>query len=972
MKNSALAFLLSLVLVFNSHAFVKEFPPLLRNFTDKDYNARFQNWDITQDSNGVMYFANNGGLLCFDGYSWNLSPLPNGTILRSIYFDDDRIYNGTYKSFGYFQKNDRGEFDYHPLFFPNDFNDNERIDGNEEIWKILKWNNLILFQSFDNIYSYDPSTGKVDLISHRIKEEEQGETNQILNPLFIYTDGNSLFAQRSNGGFYKYENSVWIPYWTIEQLGSPIMGFISPSENPETNGSVVDGTLLLTRNSGLFKVKDNQPYKFKTEIDAIIEDAQINRVCTYHDGSIFIGTIGKGLLHIDSEGKLIEQFDTSNGLNNNTILGIMEDMEGNLWVALDDGIALIYSGLPIKILSNTSRYKNTDIGMVYGIGSYDNRISLASNQGLYYIDTDGNLTFEEELKGQNWFVSSFDNQTIIGGNDETLLLNKDRSSLKYPFSGTAIKMGRIHNKETLILANYHDLHVFFKSDDGNWFYNDVIRTLGDPIRQVEIDNDGTIWCGHLANGLIKLKLDPSLTTIVDRTDFPSLINKDTSESLFLFKLAGTIYFTNGHGIYKWNDDIQDFEKAESLGILNKIPFIKTVTTVDDDSFWVACANAYHFIKKETNGNYRIDYSVPLDIFRRINNGENSFVFCKDRKAYLSLNGGFAEVEMEKIPSNTVNFPLMINKVGAFNETGQFVLYPISNNPDPSFDYDNLYIELSHPNYSGTPLSYRFELRSGSQVLDTICNLPQMRYPNLSWGNNYLHCEVLDINGNVVREIDYNFHVKRPWGLNWWAIALYVLIVIALTWLVSGILERRRRKKKQHEYEEAKAIQDARIKEQELMIARQQRQLLESELSEKSKELASMALGAYARQQAIDNMKQSLADLKRKGKFSEGAEKVLDDISKSSGDNRVFWDTFEKNFDLIHEHFFRNLRQAYPSLTSSDLKFCALLRMNMTTKEISRFTNLSVRGVETARYRLRKKFALLPDASLVQFLIDFNM
>lgn len=378
------------------------------------------------------------------------------------------------------------------------------------------------------------------------------------------------------------------------------------------------------------------------------------------------------------------------------------------------------------------------------------------------------------------------------------------------------------------------------------------------------------------------------------------------------------------------------------------------------------------MKKDDNGEYVITYSIPLEIFRRRNNGDNSSVFFNGNNAYFSLNGGFAEVSLEKIPEEPIKFPLTINKIGAYNEAGKLVTYPVTDSSKPSFANDNLYIELSHANYSGTPLSYRFRLESGSQVLDTICSEPRMHYPNLSWGNNSLHCEVLDINGNIVRELDYNFNVKRPWPLSWWAITLYVLIVIAITWFVSRIIEQRKLRKRQHEFEEAKALQDARIKEQELMIAKQQQQLLESELSEKSKELASMALGAYARQQAVDNMKQSLADLQRKGKFSEEAEKVLSDITKSSGDNRVFWDTFEKNFDLIHEHFFRNLRQAYPTLTPSDLKFCALLRMNMSTKEISRFTNLSVRGVETARYRLRKKFALPAEASLVQFLIDFNM
>ena len=79
----------------------------------------------------------------------------------------------------------------------------------------------------------------------------------------------------------------------------------------------------------------------------------------------------------------------------------------------------------------------------------------------------------------------------------------------------------------------------------------------------------------------------------------------------------------------------------------------------------------------------------------------------------------------------------------------------------------------------------------------------------------------------------------------------------------------------------------------------------------------------------------------------------------------------KNFDMIHKNFFRNLRKQYPSLTASDLRFCALLRLNLSTKDIAQFTNLTIRGVETARYRIRKKLAIPGNINLVDFLIDFT-
>jgi DNA-binding CsgD family transcriptional regulator len=149
-------------------------------------------------------------------------------------------------------------------------------------------------------------------------------------------------------------------------------------------------------------------------------------------------------------------------------------------------------------------------------------------------------------------------------------------------------------------------------------------------------------------------------------------------------------------------------------------------------------------------------------------------------------------------------------------------------------------------------------------------------------------------------------------------------------------------------------------------------MLEAELSEKGKEIAQMALGVYSREQVINNLKESISTQQGSEEgFSRKQMKELLSRIKSDMSDLEFWHIYQKNIDLIHEHFFRNLRERYPSLTHSDLRFCALLRLNLSTKDIAKFTNLTVRGVETARYRLRRKFNIPSDMSLVTFLIEMK-
>jgi len=83
-----------------------------------------------------------------------------------------------------------------------------------------------------------------------------------------------------------------------------------------------------------------------------------------------------------------------------------------------------------------------------------------------------------------------------------------------------------------------------------------------------------------------------------------------------------------------------------------------------------------------------------------------------------------------------------------------------------------------------------------------------------------------------------------------------------------------------------------------------------------------------------------------------------------------WKQFEFHFDQAHENFIKRLKKNYPDLTQADLKLCAYLRLNLSSKEIAPLLNISLRGVEVRRYRLRKRLNLNTEDNLVEFLLNF--
>ena len=106
--------LLFLLLLIPGFLFSQELPPI--NFYSTDlYQAENQNWSISQAPNKNIYFANNGGLLEFNGARWKLYDSPNETIIRSVKVVNERIYTGSYMDFGFWKKNVFGLLEYTSL-----------------------------------------------------------------------------------------------------------------------------------------------------------------------------------------------------------------------------------------------------------------------------------------------------------------------------------------------------------------------------------------------------------------------------------------------------------------------------------------------------------------------------------------------------------------------------------------------------------------------------------------------------------------------------------------------------------------------------------------------------------------------------------------------------------------------------------------------------------------------------------------
>jgi DNA-binding CsgD family transcriptional regulator len=122
---------------------------------------------------------------------------------------------------------------------------------------------------------------------------------------------------------------------------------------------------------------------------------------------------------------------------------------------------------------------------------------------------------------------------------------------------------------------------------------------------------------------------------------------------------------------------------------------------------------------------------------------------------------------------------------------------------------------------------------------------------------------------------------------------------------------------------------------------------------------------------LQKIKSEIQNIAKASKDTATAKQLRTVVRKISTDERLDedWQYFARHFDQVHGQFLQRLREKYPQLTPKDHRLCAYLRMNLASKEIAPLMNISVRSVEVARYRLRKKLKIDNEVNLVEFMME---
>jgi transcription initiation factor TFIIIB Brf1 subunit/transcription initiation factor TFIIB len=933
-------------------AFSGKYP--IQNFTSSDYKAGIQNIDFAQNRNMTLFVANNLGILSYSGQSWERHGTQTGKKQRSLAFDEKsgRLYFGSQGEFGYF------DGDWRLVSLQNQIP--ASAPDFDEVWDVFLLHSKVYFCTFQGIYVYDGQS--VSVLAHPDGFNRTFRTN------------GKLFAQSRQGQLLEIKDQeLVIPTYLRNSGKETIAGVIAQ-----------DGGFLVMYNSGKIEFANSFGVTGKYDgLSRVLQGKYVNHVLQLSDTRLAISTQTAGIFLFDLQKQVIENISTKEGLLSNVCLRAFQDYSGNLWVGMQNGIALIDINSPMRFINQDINIQ----GSGYEAYQRDEGTYYTTSNGIYFLEKNASRSvFLKGTEGPAYGMQSISGKLYAGHHTGLFLLaNGQAKRVAYTHGLWQVKQLQA-NPGYAIGGTYSGLYLFKVNEKMELQGIGKVSGFEESSRFFEEDREGRIWVGQFYKGLYQLTLLPDLTaaTVSKMTLAEGL---PVVDQIILSRIDNELYVGTPKGLYMIDQTNNRIIKSETFSRVIGEQQVYLLAQDYQKNVHVYTEGMAGFFKQISADNYTF---VPSSLFQQrysFNNDLLNISINTHNGVLFNANEGFIHYRPELENRLAEEKPLMVRKV--VNVAEGSMLYqrnPFETKPDTllpltvSYRAKVLQFEVDAFQFNGVSNQlFRYYLKGFDEGYGEWTHAPNKEYTNLREGNYAFSAQTKNYLGQIITSKPVLLKVEPPLYRSLLARIFYVALGILMLVLVSRLQKQRYKQK-------TLAIEDAKHKEllkkqQELTEIEQQkdravRQMeedkMKSELRHLNSLMAASTMNLVVKNEFMETIKQELEEVKRKGKSIEtkqALEKIVREIDTTLR-LQEDWEQFEYHFDQVHGDFLNRLREHFHDLTPNEQKLCALLRLNLSTKEISNLMSISLRGVEIARYRLRKKLGLDLGQNLSKFILEY--
>lgn len=912
----------------------QELPPIVA-YSPSDYGADNQIWDISQSSENIIYAANSQGLLEYNGARWELYPVPNNSIIRSVNVINNKVFTGCFMDFGYWERDSFGSLYYTSLIDQFGIN----LEEDEEFWNITELNGWMIFQSLSRIYLLDLENKESKII------KSDAQISQMIN------FNKTIFFQKAGVGLFKIEN-----------------GDVKLVNNDDIlkRNKVIDifklekQVLVLTSNEGIFKLNETllSPWTLDDEIN--INDITVYSGEQLHDDTIILGTISNGMFHVNIDGVLIDRFNKNNGLSNNTILSVFEDNENNIWLGLDYGLNYISRNSKFKIYLNTQG----QLGTIYNAIIFEDLLYLGTNQGLFFKKINTNDTFKlvPETNGQVWALKKMDNKLFCGHDSGTFTIKNGMIIEKITNAIGTWDFKEVPNMSNMILqGNYNGLYLLEKVGE-NWRFRNRLEGIDMSCRFFEFFDD-QIFVNHEFKGLYELSYNENLNR-VQSLNISNTVEKGIGSSLLRY--SDKLIYSSSKGIYSYDETSKFLPDSTFASLYAPYKSISTLLEINGESnkLWRFADDNILIISPGSISSIPQIEIIPIsENLRNVVAGFENLSKISNEEYLIGTSNGYI-IYNKDVPDTQVDYNIQLNSVHANKLEGPKTKLNFTEETLLPNKTNNIEFSYSLPFFGKIINSkYQYQLIGLSDNWSEWSTESKQLFENLPYGSY-----TFNVRGKVGNKLtkniaSFNFEIERPWFLSNMAIAIYILISLITILIIHNFY------RAYYVRQQSKLLEDAQRKielnemETSQKLIELKNEKLKQDVENKSRELAISTMSLIKKNEFLNRVKNEL-------KAAENPKiKSVIKLINNNINNTDDWQFFEEAFNNADKDFLKKIKTLHPNLTPNDLKLCAYLRLNLSSKEIAPLLNISSRSVEVKRYRLRKKMNLSHELSLTNYILE---
>jgi hypothetical protein len=905
--------------------------PDIVNFTTKEYKSHSINYCFTQDSSGIMYIGNAYGLLEYDGQNWRKIGLVDGKSALSVDIDKNgRVYIGSSSEFGYLTKNESGLNTYVSLkskLPKEDIN---------EILDLICVDDAVYFRSLYTVYRY--------------KDNEVEQLTELSKDHLIYYLGihqKKITASQQGVGILNFSQSGrTISHENVKDF--EIRNILSFNNIK---------TLFLTTNQVIY---ENDPDLFK-KVNQQLKNVQISCALKINESEFLIGTINKGLYHLNTKGEIISNFNMSTGLQDNFIHDLFLDNFGNVWLAYNNGIGFLKWNSPVRYIPPSMGIE----GMGYCAVVKGDTLFTGTSNGLYYLPK-----WESSLKKQKAFkkikgitgiindVAVHRGKLVVCQAAEVYQINgitPTRISNGYWFGAWVWK--NHHQDQNKAYAGTYIGISNYELENGAWKFRNHVKGFSESSRVFEVDKRGVFWIVQGNKGLYRLELNESrdsAVSIINYTDIMNVGSQDYFNDIFSYH--DSIFVSSyGHTYFIKEDSLVPLMNFEKLRYKSH-----RIRKYKEDGLYAIYDDQAHILNN-SSGHWKVQNS-PVSFLKSYLVGSAEFFYEVAKNVFfIGTQDGFATYTV-KNETKTEETPCLIRGVELLNPSGDSLIYNNKPSSRAEFLYKNNNIRISYaiPLYGNNKqISYETRLYKNGKAMhqwQVVQEVNFKEYTNLKEAV-YTFTVRAKKGDEVAGSTAFDFSILPPWYRTMTMKFVYFLLIIVGIILVFNLFMRQKKKL------ETESKKDLEIKEK-----LHKAETIALELKNKENELAYIALTYTQKKDLLSNLTNQLNKISKELSHADQIKfRSVKTAIANNLDDESNWKNFQIHFDEKNDNFFQKLKNKEKRMNESYLLFCSYVRMGKSNKEIAELLNISVAAVEKRKYRLKKKWDLPDDTSFTEYL-----